>query len=466
MKAILTIAALTFLMHGGMTAAYAAEQIPDFKSCPKLADEETYEDDYSSVKMMMQGKEGFAFRTRQDLYSDFTVDNTSLALFKALSGALKEKGTTLIIALLPTRGIAAANFLPDDDPLMGDYNAKKTKADYAALIAKMNANGVQTVGDEDIKAKEKYFYKADHHWTTSGAQEMAAILAKKIKKDPLYKTIKKTEFKTTPLEEVSFSGTFNETLKPLCGFQMPMEHDVLTKTEPVKKGVSEDDLFGAESDPEIVLVGTSNSKKNSNNLNFDGYLKELLSADIYNGAVTGGGLDDALIGYLTSGQFRAKPAKILIWEIPGYYSFSGEDMRKVLQQAIAAAYGDCRNPIATAKKDVNAESIKLIEGLEGQNINPTDTYLQIRLSAPAEKNFSVIFQRADGKSQMITFKPSKRVDNDGAFFFTPQNESKAPLAAIEMKAPPKLYGLSAEAMLCPLPAKIIPVKEEEKPLQR
>ncbi|HEY8189508.1 MAG TPA: hypothetical protein VIF12_02405, partial [Micavibrio sp.] len=293
MKKILTIALVALLMNNVASARAedAMTSIPDFKSCPKLTNEDSYGDDYSSVKMMMQGKNGFVFRTRHDLYADFTISDKGIALFQALTAALEKKGTTLVVAILPTRGIIASEFLPDSDPLLENYNPKEARAAYAALIAKMNGYGINAVGDARIQSGEKYYYKADQHWTSFGASQMAQMIAAQIKKHPVYNSIAKTAFKTSTLEKTSFEGTFNASLEPLCGFKMPMEHDTLAKTEPVEKGGSEEDLFGEKSDPEIVLVGTSNSKKNIDDLNFDGYLKEFLSADVYNAAVSGGGFD-------------------------------------------------------------------------------------------------------------------------------------------------------------------------------
>lgn len=455
MRKIITFTLLTLLLNStiAQAAGKASAVIPDLKSCPKLASETAYDGDNNSLRLLFQGKDGYIFRSRQDLYDQFDIDDKGLAILKALSTTLEEQGTTLFIALLPTRGIAGARYLPDTDPVMKDYDPIKARSSYELLIKKLNDNGIRTVGNPDTKAIDN-IYKADQHWSSAGARAMAAILATEIKKHKTYKTLNKAEFKTTILPEISFSGLYNEGLQAICGFTMPPEKDILTKTELVAQTVSDSDLF-ADKSAEIVLVGTSNSKKNDNHLNFDGYLREYLSVDVDNRAITGGGFSDSLLAYLGSEQARTHPAKILIWEIPGYYSLSGEDNSKTILQAIATSYGACKSPLAVSGDvTIKSEITKVLKDLAGKKINATDTYVEIRLGQSVKKSFAVIFSRTDGKAQTYSFKPSKRLENDGIFYFTPQNAAKAPLSHIALKVPKELHELTAKITLCALPEKI------------
>ena len=82
-----------------------------------------------------------------------------------------------------------------------------------------------------------------------------------------------------------------------------------------------DDLFADLPEPQIVLVGTSNSKGRLK-FNFDGFLAHYVGAAVNNKAKSGGGFGGALKDYLSSEDFKQSPPKVLVWEIPGYYSLN------------------------------------------------------------------------------------------------------------------------------------------------
>lgn len=457
MKKLLACAAFSVLMIASLTAARAEDSkiaavraIPDFKSCPALRDAAAYGKDYDDYSLLFQGKDGFVFRSRQDLRTDFSMKDDAIALYKELSDTLKAKNIDLIIAFTPTRGMTAKDTLPDNEPLLKNYDPEVAIKNYKDSVAAMNAKGIRVVGTPKIKTGNKYFYKADQHWTTVGADEMAQALAKEIKKLGSYKSMNKIKFTTTPLKDVSFEGRFNLALDEICGFKVPLETDKLTQTTQPEKKVSADALFGDEPKTDIALVGTSYSNREENDLNFAGALEQHTSVQVYNAAISGGGFDDSLIAYLVSDQFKKNPPKVIVWEIPGYYALDGEASRKTLFQAIPSIQGDCANPIAVSEPvKLKGEIVTLLDNLEGKNALDADSYLYLSFDAPVKKNFSVTVNNQDNSKQTLKFSRSKRYPHDGNFYYAPGKKMESPVKSVTLKIPPQMYGLKVTAKLCP-----------------
>lgn len=451
------IACLTFsllLMIGSTVSAAesagsAATAIPDFKSCPALRDKAAYGEKYDDYSILVQGKDGHVFRSEQDFRSDFTMPEDAIALYKEFSDRLKEKNVDLIIAFTPTRGMTARKALPDSDPMTDDYKPATAIKNYSAAIAAMKAQGIRVVGTPRVKTGTKYFYKADQHWTTAGANEMAQAVAAEIKKLGSYRSIQKIKFKTFPLKDVSFSGRFNLALEDICHFKVPLETDRLTQTIPPDTKIDENALFGDKTEADIVIVGTSYSKREENDMNFSGALAQHVSAEVYNAAISGGGFDDSLIAYLVSDRFKNNPPKALVWEIPGYYALDGDAARKTLFQAIPSIEGDCANPAAvSAPTRIDADSVTLLDNLGDKNIQDAKSYVYLSFDAPVKKNFSVTYTNQNDTQQTLKFSRSKRYPHDGTFYFAPGKERASPVKSISLKVPPEMHGLTVTAKLC------------------
>jgi alginate O-acetyltransferase complex protein AlgJ len=73
-----------------------------------------------------------------------------------------------------------------------------------------------------------------------------------------------------------------------------------------------DDLFGDENLPNIVLIGTSFSRTSQ----FIPYLEMLLHSKIGNFALDGGDYSGSAKAYFSSPSFKDTPPKLIIWEIP------------------------------------------------------------------------------------------------------------------------------------------------------
>ncbi len=418
-------------------------------ACQALRDEKAYGKKYDSYLYMVEGKNGWVFRSQADFINQFKVTPKGLATFKTLSDDLKKRGIDLVIAYIPLRGMASPAVLPTNDPLVKGYDINAARKAYADYLVNVNKLGLHIVGTPAMKAGENYFYKADQHWSTQGAHEMAEAVAAYVKTLPSYKGIKQTAFKTTVKQQTSFDGTFNEALKGMCNLTMPPEKGVETVTT-AEGGVSGLSLFGKQDSPSVVLVGTSNSKKDQNDANFEGALKETLSTDVYNAAITGGGLDDSMVAYLSSPEFAQHPPKILIWEMPAYYNLEGDQAKKTLRQIIPIAYGVCKTPLAESGDiKITEEKPILIKGLAPKKLVAENVYAYLKFKEPVKKNFSLTFFNGSNTKQSIRFSRSRLYPYSGGYFYSPK--SQMTIDSVSLRLPKEMIGFTANVRLCAEP---------------
>ncbi len=428
----------------------ARAETPDFSSCKALRQESSYKK-YDEFMYLFQGKDGWFFRTKQDLKSDFKISDDKLALFKRFAEALKSKGTELVIAFPPTRAMAASKFLPDNEPLLKEYDPAVASKNYADLIAAMNAGGVHIAGTPDVKTADGYFYKLDMHWTTAGAKEMAEAVAMKIKTLPVYASLKKTEFVTTQEKDGTNEGHYVEALTGICGIKLADEVAKQERTKPRDSGHDKGALFDDKGVPEVVLVGTSNSNRDDFDLNFSGSLKQALSTDVYNAAIAGGGIDDAVLAYLSSDMYRKSPAKMLIWEIPGYYNLNGEAMAKALTEALPNVYGECETALAeSAPVSLGGGSATLIDGLDAKNLEAGKYYFALGFDKTVRKKFELTLDRGEKGPATVKFSENRSPDKK-SFYFAPSASEVPALKSLAIKPSGEMKGMKVTAYICPLP---------------
>lgn len=423
----------------------------DPASCSALYQAQTYEKD-EDFMFMLPGKDSWVFRTRQDLQMAFDMPQEDIAVYQKLVSILRSKGTEMVISYIPTRGMIATDKLPEDAEQTEDYDAASARENYNSLIARMREAGVNFVGTPTSSVGANYFNHADQHWSTKGSREMAQAIAAYVKDLPVASQLPKQVFKTTIGEEVSYDGRFGEFIKKACGFRPKPEVDHNVKTERVSEDEDEASaLLGDEVAPQVVLVGTSNSIRDEFNSNFDGFLKEALSSDVYNAAISGGGMDDSILAYLSSDRYRKTPPKLLIWELPGYYDMGGAGMEYTLRQAVASVLGYCESPLARFEKtQVTGKKVSLFEGLQELNIAADHAYVAIKFEEPLSKDFSISIKTADAKNQKFKFK-KRREGNGDAFFYWPKG-GDAMLSNITLNVNKNIDGRMVEARLCPISA--------------
>lgn len=292
--------------------------------CDKLAQESAYDaNKLSAYKILSLGKDGWVFRTRSDYKQDLDLKKTALNHLDTMNKALQDKGTTLVMVFIPTRGMMNYGQITDEDKKAYNVSPETMWDHYQKRIDALGTKNILAIGATRDTAKTiPFFFKRDHHWRPEGAQYMAEHTAAAIKKLPAYQGIKQQRFTTVLESTKDFKGTFTKTFKTLCGNPLPPEKLPVYVTNATGGTDAKALLDDAASPSDIVLIGTSNSANGVSDFNFDGFLKEHLNADLLNLAITGGGTDEAMLDFLSSERFASNPPKILIWELPAYYDLN------------------------------------------------------------------------------------------------------------------------------------------------
>ncbi len=265
-----------------------------------------------SFQGLQQGNNEWLFRNH-DLIEDFGPNRTGYNGLRAIQQKLSDRGTALMIVPLPTRGIVHPEFVLDES-----FSHKHAAKNYNNYLNRLRRVGLlvppldkMTAGDQEIPL----YFARDHHWTPAGAAAAARLVSEEIGKTELLLDTPTLGFSTVKVETDSTNGSYNRAAWEAC------EKEYQPETFDVFYTEAELDLFAEVVDPEVVLVGTSNSN-GTKHFNFDGFLRQELGVDVLNVATSGGGFDESLITYLGSDSFKQQPPKLIIWEVPGYYSLN------------------------------------------------------------------------------------------------------------------------------------------------
>lgn len=419
--------------------------------CPALSEDKTYDGRYDSYRKLLAGDDGWIFRTGNDLQTHLDINDTAIKMIADWQETLKQKGIEFVMVYVPTRGmIHHANINQDDKKAYGFTDVDSVWDDYFATIEKMRSSGINVVSVPRPAEGTPFFYKRDHHWNAAGAKRTAEAVAEYVKKMPVYGELKKTTFKTTKKEPYDFFGTTDKVFAKVCNTKQPPERIDIFMTERAEKAQAEGDLFGDVPEPEVVLMGTSNSTWEPSFSNFEGFLKEALSADILNMAVSGGGIDTAMISYLNSDHKKAQKAKLIVWEVPGYYNLNKH--QGLFRQAIPGLYGDCgKDAIADVKGvKVDDETTQLFEGLEDEAMTGNKYYLYLNFSKPVKKPFMVDFRFPKDRDR-TKISRSARYKADGEFYLALKNGKKnLDEVNIEVSSEDR-KDLKVDAKICKIP---------------
>ncbi len=449
------ILAVFVLVMSLMAPAVASEDIGGI-FCEAMADESLYDQrGYQSYKMLLPGKDGWIFRSESDLTTDFSFTRAGIENIKKLRDALKARGMDLVILLTPAKGLMHADMLREEDAVrFGLDNPARVWANYNTVVRRLRDEGLHVVSLPPVKENEPFFYKRDHHWNSYGAKTAAMAVAEYIRTMPGYRDAEKVGWQTDDLGPYEFEGVSRKVFSDLCGTRQPPETIRIFNTVRTDMAQEAGALFGEMENPEIVLLGTSNSTPEPSFANFHGFLREALEADVINMSVSGGGLDTAMISYLNSGYFKGKPAKIAIWEVPGYYDISSR--HSFFRQAIPAAYGDCEGNAVAERKgvEIRDNSIIILDRLGDKKISGEKYYLYVKFDRPVRKylTFDLLYRKDREK---IRIRREERYPPDGEYYLSFNQAKKSEIDKIILYVPGNIVGAKVDARICRMPGESI-----------
>jgi alginate biosynthesis protein AlgX len=373
------------------------------------------ENQFSSIMPSVEGKDAVFFRTFADLRMQHPMDARVVKQLGDLAQVLRDNGTTLIYATIPSKSQAMPDFLPPDAAGYG-YDPVIATAVYDDIITRLNAAGV--LAPDLMRALQASpvddhpFFRADFHWTSSGARLAAKAIGAAIKADPAYADVTPATYTSTAIGMTPAFSTMRRALQGFCIDALPTVETMGFKTtlqEETTADAGTLDIFGnAAGAAQIVLVGTSFSDSDVNN--FAGFLQEYAGMEVINQAITGGNQFGAITSYLTSQDFAAQRPRFLIWENPIYNNL-GQFGPGQLEELIAAVGDTCRVTLDTVA-DGNAG---LVADLGNHVLGPEDAIFA-DFGAESARSVTFTLDGPGGLTRRATVDRGDRLRATGRFY--------------------------------------------------
>jgi alginate O-acetyltransferase complex protein AlgJ len=252
------------------------------------------------------GRDGWLFTSEEvRALPDTVALQTAIQQIKDVQGRLADQGTQLVLLPLPAKiDVYSANSPnPALSAAMAQLNASFLTSLHAAGIAAIDPRPALMGQDKPV------FFATDTHWTPFGAAQVAQTVAASLPHGPLSYTTSSVTIK--PLTGDLIRYVTEDSLAPLIGlFPEDVQLTSITAT------AAPADIFGAAA-VDIVLIGTSYSA--NPDWGFANALTRNLGRDVVNLAAVGLGPVSPMTTYLKSDEFKATPAKLVIWEFPVRY---------------------------------------------------------------------------------------------------------------------------------------------------
>lgn len=420
--------------------------------CPAAANPATYNTKKLDFHYtLIDGRDGWLFRTRNDLRTDIGTTPEGYAELKRFRDALKARGVELLIVFQPSKGLVVRNKLTPEWYARFDYQA--ARANYLKTIENFRKAGIWAADYSPLfdepNQQTAFFFKDDHHWTSRGARETARLTAETLKQIPAYAEIPKKEFVTKRVGLLGSPGSSGEAAGDICGNSYDTQYVDRFATEPADES-SGDSLFGDESTPQVVLVGTSNSGVA---YNFGGYLEQYSGVQVLNMAVTGGGYEAAMLQLLASEEFQKAPPKVIVWEFATHYDMSLKDFYR---QAVPMVDNGCAGKPALLSNKVTLKpgtNQVLLNGADAvRELRSGTSQIDLRFSDPKIHEAEATVWYFTGRREKYKLEQSNRIDTGGRYLFELRYEpgwSDLTVMGLDITppadAPP---GLTVEATLC------------------
>jgi alginate biosynthesis protein AlgX len=450
---LLVICFLSFSVHAqdAITVERTEEQMVSETICPAMQDDETYKAKGMGVyKKIVGGSDGWVFRSGTDFKTDFELSPKTLGYMKQMQDVFASHGITFVYLVPPTRGLAHGKNATGQDSESKAFQKKRPAAlaSYSAMLDSMKAQGINVVGFKELNSDIGYFYKRDHHWSPAGAKHAAENVATFLKTQSVYNSLKKTAYITKDMGEYDYKGPIGEVIFPICKLILMAEKTNRFETVTASQTTDSDALFSENTFPEVVLVGTSNSAREPDVANMEGFLKEALSADVYNASIVGAGIDAPLLAYLNSAAYRDHKPKVIIWETPGYYNQNFMHSR-IYRQAIPAIRGNCEGKAVAEKKaiSIKAADVSLMTGLALKKIQGSDYYIAMNFSDAVKRPMTIHLKYARFTDTYKMTRPP-RYPFDGAYYMMLKDSKYGALNSVSVTVPEALIGKTVDISVC------------------
>jgi len=415
--------AAALAVAAGVARAEDPPETPGYEveACCRLCPRAAAPDAYVASKyledftVLFEGRDGWLFRSKMDLTTNFDISEESLGELRRLVNALHQRNTELVIVYQPPRGLMDPQRIGKNWREAYDFSAARQQ--YALALQKLRSSGAVVPPLDRLADPDKnydYFFRRDHHWSPNGAEHTAQVVAATVRALPQFAGVSQKTFATHVSGILAKPGTLQKVATQICGGGYSMQYVPAYVTE--SAGGT---LLGDDAAPQIALVGTSNSDAKGG-YNFAGFLQQYLGTDVLDVAISGGSFEGSLLHYLPSDDFQKSPPKILIWEMP-YQNYPGADKNphKIFRQAVPLVNDGCRGRAAVLSKTValHAGSNEVLFNGGGRVLPLTgrDYQFDIQYDDRTLKDLSTVIWYVDGRRETLHLHFNQYVDNGGRF---------------------------------------------------
>jgi alginate O-acetyltransferase complex protein AlgJ len=266
-------------------------------------------------KGVVVGNQGWLFTNEE--FKEVSAAEIANAVENILhvQSRLADQGISLLVLPLP----AKADIYGEHLPIRMQSNTM-AKA-YDSLLVGLQTSDVATVDTKAYflanKDGKEIFLKSDTHWSPTGAE--LASEATRVAMIKMNFTLEPEKIAVVPENPVEIWGDLTKfiTLPDYAAsVGLKTETVALFRTE-IEIDESGLDVFGTETSPPVMLVGTSYSA--NENWSFVDYLRQSLGVDVVNVAKEGLGPTVPMMDLLHGETLTQNKPKIIIWEFPVRY---------------------------------------------------------------------------------------------------------------------------------------------------
>jgi alginate biosynthesis protein AlgX len=372
------------------------------------------------------------------------------------AAALRAKGTLPILVPVPSRLTLAEDKLDLSKEIFRTFERGLMAPMFAEHISDLRRSGWEAIDMVGLAKRSglgaEFFNDKDHHWSTQGARLTAEEIARVVKASAMGKALTPRKFELQE-RDVRNPGSYRWVVLERCGVEIPAEVTTAYKAV-TKQEVSSDSLLGDAPTPDVVLLGTSQSRRQDFDIlgnrqyfedSFAALLRYNLQADVANLAASGGGTFTSIDGFLTSKDFQKDKPAVIVWEMN---DSEGYEEPPFLRSLVPAVHGRCsKDDAIVAASDKGDKALLTVPA--GKKIVGPDHYLALKLSDKTITRLTITFDHG-GVQDRVVFVRSHLLPNSGLFFSEVSPAQRKPLSSIRVDLPAGSTG-RWDARLCRVP---------------
>jgi len=389
----------------------------------------------AAQKQFVGGLDGWLFRT-PDLQARFDLDLTVAQRLGRLVRAIEERGTEVVVHVVPSRALVVPTRLPYDTAF-DLQQAEQTYSDLQHWIRAIGARPVDLLRAAR-EAERPYYHKTDHHWTSAGARVSAHAVAQVIRSTEGWAETPRMEHESRFVKKDSVRARQAQVLHELCGgWRLPKEDYNLFETGPV-----EPPTLGLLDEAPAAPVITLGSSFGQPRFNFGGYLEDDLDVDVLNVWTGGGGTMVSIFNYLHSPDWRKEAPRYVVWEwlqstlhLPSTANATlpFQDA-PVYRELIAAAHGDCESPAVDETVQLTGGRQTLVRGLGPQGLHGPQSWIVLDTKGPLPE-LTLVSRYADATSDRHSFERYDRAKRNRRYHLELSDRHSAALLLLEAITP-------------------------------